>query len=102
LKNLGVIGESINDLNNLRSRCRICAAASASRARTLARGFPAAPYVRPAGVATGDGASRADAVIKFPSRASIDAKVSREQVLRFSKPTSASLDEARVEIRAGE
>ena len=100
LKNLGVIGESINDLNNLLKMPHLRGRFGEQGLERLLEDFlPRHMYDLQASP-TGDGASRADAVIKFPDRAlPIDAKFPREQVLAlFETNNPQELDEARVEF----
>jgi DNA recombination protein RmuC len=100
LKNLGVIGESINDLNNLLKMPHLRGRFGEQGLERLLEDFlPRHMYDLQASP-TGDGASRADAVIKFPDRAlPIDAKFPREQVLAlFETNNPQALDEARVEF----
>jgi DNA recombination protein RmuC len=100
LKNLGVIGESINDLNNLLKMPHLRGRFGEQGLERLLEDFlPRHMYDLQASP-TGDGASRADAVIKFPDRAlPIDAKFPREQVLAlFETNNPQALGEARVEF----
>ncbi|MGH7814101.1 MAG: DNA recombination protein RmuC [Candidatus Binataceae bacterium] len=97
LKNVGEIGESINDLNNLLKMPHLRGRfGEASLERLLQDFLPAHMYEIQA--APGEnGTGRADAVIKFPSRSlPIDAKFPREQVLPlFETSDPAALTAAR-------
>ncbi len=100
LKNLGVIGESINDLNNLLKMPHLRGRFGEQGLERLLEDFlPRHMYDLQASP-SGDGPSRADAVIKFPDRTlPIDAKFPREQVLAlFETNNPQALDEARVEF----
>lgn len=100
LKNLGVIGASINDLNNLLKMPHLRGRFGEQGLERLLEDFlPRHMYELQASPAT-DGAGRADAVIKFPDRMlPIDAKFPREQVLAlFETNDPNALDDARVEF----
>jgi DNA recombination protein RmuC len=97
LRNVGVIGASINDLNNLLKLPHLRGRfGEASLERLLADFLPASMYEFQA-AAGSDGQGRADAVIKFPGRVlPIDAKFPREQVMPlFEAAEPASLGAAR-------
>jgi DNA recombination protein RmuC len=100
LKNLGVIGASINDLNNLLKMPHLRGRFGEQGLERLLEDFlPRHMYDLQASAAS-DGSGRADAVIKFPDRMlPIDAKFPREQVLAlFETNNPQALDEARVEF----
>ena len=100
LKNLGVIGASINDLNNLLKMPHLRGRfGEQGLERLLADFLPRHMYDLQASPG-GEGSSRADAVIKFPDRTlPIDAKFPREQVLAlFETNDPQALDDARVEF----
>jgi len=82
LRNVSVVGNSINDLNNLLKLPHLRGRfGEASLERLLADFLPAQMYELQA-AAGENGQGRADAVIKFPERVlPIDAKFPREQVL---------------------
>lgn len=99
LKNLGVIGESINDLNNLLKMPHLRGRFGEQGLERLLEDFlPRHMYDLQASPDGGPG--RADAVIKFPDRTlPIDAKFPREQVLAlFETNDPQALDQARVEF----
>ena len=101
LKNLGVIGESINDLNNLLKMPHLRGRFGEQGLERLLEDFlPRHMYDLQASPDGEGGAGRADAVIKFPDRTlPIDAKFPREQVLAlFETNNPQELDEARVEF----
>ncbi len=100
LKNLGVIGASINDLNNLLKMPHLRGRFGEQGLERLLEDFlPRHMYDLQASPG-GDGSGRADAVIKFPDRMlPIDAKFPREQVLAlFETNDPDALSEARVEF----
>lgn len=100
LKNLGVIGASINDLNNLLKMPHLRGRFGEQGLERLLEDFlPRHMYDLQAAPAS-DGSGRADAVIKFPDRTlPIDAKFPREQVLAlFDTSDPNAIDEARVEF----
>src|SRR5579863_9702220 len=100
LKNLGVIGESINDLNNLLKMPHLRGRFGEQGLERLLEDFlPRHMYDLQASPG-GESSGRADAVIKFPDRTlPIDAKFPREQVLAlFESNDPQALDEARVEF----
>ena len=100
LKNLGVIGASINDLNNLLKMPHLRGRFGEQGLERLLEDFlPRSMYDLQASPAS-DGSGRADAVIKFPDRMlPIDAKFPREQVLAlFETNDPNALDDARVEF----
>jgi DNA recombination protein RmuC len=100
LKNLGVIGESINDLNNLLKMPHLRGRFGEQGLERLLEDFlPRHMYDLQASP-DGETGGRADAVIKFPDRTlPIDAKFPREQVLAlFETNNPQALDEARVEF----
>jgi DNA recombination protein RmuC len=100
LRNVSVVGNSINDLNNLLKLPHLRGRfGEASLERLLADFLPAQMYALQA--AAGDnGNGRADAVIKFPERdLPIDAKFPREQVLPlFESSDPGQLAAAREEF----
>jgi DNA recombination protein RmuC len=100
LKNLGVIGASINDLNNLLKMPHLRGRFGEQGLERLLEDFlPRHMYDLQASPG-GEGSGRADAVIKFPDRMlPIDAKFPREQVLAlFDTNDPQALDQARVEF----
>lgn len=100
LKNLGVIGASINDLNNLLKMPHLRGRFGEQGLERLLEDFlPRHMYDLQASPAS-DGSGRADAVIRFPDRTlPIDAKFPREQVLAlFETNDPNAIDEARVEF----
>ncbi len=101
LKNLGVIGASINDLNNLLKMPHLRGRFGEQGLERLLEDFlPRHMYDLQASPGGGEGSGRADAVIKFPDRMlPIDAKFPREQVLAlFETNDPNALDQARVEF----
>ncbi len=100
LRNVGAIGESINDLNNLLKMPHLRGRfGEASLERLLADFLPAHMYELQA--SPGEGVpGRADAIVKFPERnLPIDAKFPREQVLPlFANSDPAALDSVRAEF----
>jgi DNA recombination protein RmuC len=100
LKNLNVIGSSINDLNNLLKMPHLRGRFGEQGLERLLEDFlPRHMYELQASPAA-DSAGRADAVIKFPDRTlPIDAKFPREQVLPlFETNDPDALAQARVEF----
>jgi DNA recombination protein RmuC len=100
LRQLGTIGDSINDLNNLLKLPHLRGKfGEASLERLLADFLPAHMYEIQASP-SGEDRSRADAVINFPDRRlPIDAKFPREQVLPlFESSDQAQIAEARQEL----
>jgi DNA recombination protein RmuC len=98
LRQVGVIGHSINDLNNLLKLPHLRGTfGEASLERLLSDFLPANMFEMQCSV---DGGGRVDAMIYFPDRRlPIDAKFPREQVLAFFEESSeAELDIARVEF----
>ena len=96
LREVGAIGHSIHDLNNLLKLPHLRGHfGEASLERLLADFFPAHMYSFQA--SPGEGGGRADAVVFFPDRKlPIDAKFPREQVLGiFESTDEAELDSAR-------
>lgn len=97
LRQVGTIGNSINDLNNLLKLPHLRGKfGEATLERLLEDFLPSHMYERQ--YPLGDG--RVDAVIKFPDRLlPIDAKFPREQVLPlFEVSDEAKLEEARVQL----
>jgi DNA recombination protein RmuC len=100
LKNLNVIGSSINDLNNLLKMPHLRGRFGEQGLERLLEDFlPRHMYELQASPAA-DSVGRADAVIKFPDRTlPIDAKFPREQVLPlFETNDPDALAQARVEF----
>ena len=100
LKNLGVIGASINDLNNLLKMPHLRGRFGEQGLERLLEDFlPRHMYDLQASPG-GEGLGRVDALIKFPDRKlPIDAKFPREQVLAlFETNDPQALDQARVEF----
>jgi DNA recombination protein RmuC len=99
LREVGALGHSINDLNNLLKLPHLRGQfGEASLERLLADFLPAHMFEMQCSV---NGGGRVDAMINFPDRRlPIDAKFPREQVLAFFDQTSkeAELDDARVEF----
>jgi len=98
LREVGAIGNSINDLNNLLKLPHLRGQfGEASLERLLSDFLPANMFEMQCSV---NGGGRVDAMINFPDRRlPIDAKFPREQVLAFfEESTEAQLDEARVEF----
>jgi DNA recombination protein RmuC len=99
LREVGAIGHSINDLNNLLKLPHMRGKfGEASLERLLSDFLPTNMYDFQASPA--DGAGRADAIIYFPDRKlPIDAKFPREQVLAlFESSDQAEIAEARVQF----
>ncbi|MEO5936156.1 MAG: DNA recombination protein RmuC [Terriglobales bacterium] len=95
LRNVGTLGNSIHDLNNLLKLPHLRGKfGEASLERLLADFLPAHMFTLQAST---DGHSRADALINFPDRKlPIDAKFPREQVLAlFESDDTAEIEEAR-------
>jgi DNA recombination protein RmuC len=100
LRNVGEIGASINDLNNLLKMPHLRGRFGEQSLERLLEDFlPRHMYDLQASP-DGDGPGRADAVIKFPDRTlPIDAKFPREQVLAlFESNDPQALDEARIQF----
>jgi DNA recombination protein RmuC len=99
LREVGALGHSINDLNNLLKLPHLRGQfGEASLERLLADFLPAHMFEMQA--SPGDGPGRADAVIQFPDRRlPIDAKFPREQVLAlFESNVEAEIEDARHEL----
>jgi DNA recombination protein RmuC len=98
LREVGTLGHSINDLNNLLKLPHLRGQfGEASLERLLSDFLPAHMFELQCSV---NGGGRVDAMISFPDRRlPIDAKFPREQVLAFFEESSeAQLEEARVEF----
>jgi DNA recombination protein RmuC len=98
LRQVGVIGNSINDLNNLLKLPHLRGQfGEASLERLLSDFLPANMFEMQCSV---NGNGRVDAMINFPDRRlPIDAKFPREQVLAFfEESTEEQLEVARVEF----
>jgi DNA recombination protein RmuC len=98
LREVGAIGHSINDLNNLLKLPHLRGQfGEASLERLLADFLPAHMFELQASV---NGSGRVDAIINFPDRRlPIDAKFPREQVLAlFESTKKEEIDEARGEF----
>jgi len=98
LRQVGVIGHSINDLNNLLKLPHLRGTfGEASLERLLSDFLPANMFEMQCSV---NGGGRVDAMINFPDRRlPIDAKFPREQVLAFfEESTEEQLEIARVEF----
>ena len=98
LREVGALGHSINDLNNLLKLPHLRGQfGEASLERLLSDFLPAHMFELQCSV---NGGGRVDAMISFPDRRlPIDAKFPREQVLAFfEESTEAQLEEARVEF----
>ena len=96
LREVGALGHSINDLNNLLKLPHLRGHfGEASLERLLVR-LPSRAHVRDASPPA-DGGGRPDAVIQFPDRRlPIDAKFPREQVLAlFESNVESEIEEAR-------
>jgi DNA recombination protein RmuC len=99
LREVGALGHSINDLNNLLKLPHLRGRfGEASLERLLADFLPAHMFEMQAQLPEGGG--RPDAVIQFPDRRlPIDAKFPREQVLAlFESNVEAEIEEARVAL----
>jgi DNA recombination protein RmuC len=99
LREVGALGHSINDLNNLLKLPHLRGQfGEASLERLLADFLPAHMFALQ--TAPGEGAGRADAVIYFPDRKlPIDAKFPREQVIAlFESNDKAEIDAARIAL----
>ncbi|HKN34310.1 MAG TPA: DNA recombination protein RmuC [Terriglobales bacterium] len=99
LREVGAIGHSINDLNNLLKLPHMRGQfGEASLERLLADFLPAHMYEFQS--SPGEGGGRADAMIQFPDRRlPIDAKFPREQVLAlFESSDEAEIEDARHEF----
>jgi DNA recombination protein RmuC len=98
LREVGALGHSINDLNNLLKLPHLRGQfGEASLERLLSDFLPANMFEMQCAV---NGGGRVDAMISFPDRRlPIDAKFPREQVLAFfENSTEAQLEEARHEF----
>ena len=98
LREVGALGHSINDLNNLLKLPHLRGQfGEASLERLLSDFLPANMFEMQCSV---NGGGRVDAMISFPDRRlPIDAKFPREQVLAFFEDsTEAQLEEARHEF----
>jgi DNA recombination protein RmuC len=99
LREVGALGHSINDLNNLLKLPHLRGQfGEASLERLLADFLPA--HMFELQCAAGDGGGRVDAMIHFPDRSlPVDAKFPREQVLAlFESNDEAEIEEARHEL----
>src|SRR5271166_6182933 len=99
LREVGALGHSINDLNNLLKLPHLRGQfGEASLERLLADFLPAHMFALQS--SPGEGGGRADAVIYFPDRTlPIDAKFPREQVIAlFESNDKAEIDLARVAL----
>jgi DNA recombination protein RmuC len=99
LREVGALGHSINDLNNLLKLPHLRGRfGEASLERLLADFLPAHMFEMQAQLPEGGG--RPDAIIQFPDRRlPIDAKFPREQVLAlFESNVEAEIEEARYEL----
>jgi DNA recombination protein RmuC len=99
LREVGALGHSINDLNNLLKMPHLRGQfGEASLERLLSDFLPAHMFSLQS--SPGEGGGRADAVIYFPDRKlPIDAKFPREQVIAlFESDDKAEIDEARVTL----
>src|SRR3981081_229726 len=99
LREVGALGHSINDLNNLLKLPHLRGQfGEASLERLLSDFLPAHMFEIQS--SAGDGNGRADAVIQFPDRRlPIDAKFPREQVLAlFESNVEAEIEAARHEF----
>jgi len=97
LREVGALGHSINDLNNLLKLPHLRGQfGEASLERLLSDFLPAHMFALQS--SPGEGGGRADAVIYFPDRKlPIDAKFPREQVIAlFESNDKAEIDAARV------
>src|SRR5580658_8357356 len=99
LREVGALGHSINDLNNLLKLPHLRGQfGEASLERLLADFLPAHMFALQS--SPGEGGGRADAVIYFPDRKlPIDAKFPREQVIAlFESNDKAEIDAARIAL----
>src|SRR3989475_3408807 len=99
LREVGALGHSINDLNNLLKLPHLRGAfGEASLERLLADFLPAHMFEMQS--SPGEGGGRADAMIQFPDRRlPIDAKFPREQVLAlFESNVESEIEAARHEF----
>jgi DNA recombination protein RmuC len=99
LREVGALGHSINDLNNLLKLPHLRGQfGEASLERLLGDFLPAHMFALQA--SPGEGGGRADAVIYFPDRTlPIDAKFPREQVIAlFESNDKAEIDAARIAL----
>jgi DNA recombination protein RmuC len=99
LREVGALGHSINDLNNLLKLPHLRGQfGEASLERLLADFLPAHMFALQ--TQPGEGSGRADAVIYFPDRKlPIDAKFPREQVIAlFESNDQAEIAEARIAL----
>jgi DNA recombination protein RmuC len=99
LREVGALGHSINDLNNLLKLPHLRGQfGEASLERLLADFLPAHMFEMQAQMP--DGGGRPDAIIQFPDRRlPIDAKFPREQVLAlFESNVESEIEEARHEL----
>src|SRR6266853_3325368 len=99
LREVGALGHSINDLNNLLKLPHLRGTfGEASLERLLSDFLPAHMFEMQS--SPGEGGGRADAMIQFPDRRlPIDAKFPREQVLAlFESNVQAEIEEARHEF----
>ena len=99
LREVGALGHSINDLNNLLKLPHLRGQfGEASLERLLADFLPALMFALQS--SPGEGGGRADAVIYFPDRKPpIDAKFPREQVIAlFESNDKAEIEAARISL----
>src|ERR1700686_540963 len=99
LREVGALGHSINDLNNLLKLPHLRGQfGEASLERLLADFLPAHMFALQA--SPGEGGGRADAIIYFPDRKlPIDAKFPREQVIAlFESNDKAEIEAARIAL----
>jgi DNA recombination protein RmuC len=99
LREVGALGDSINDLNNLLKLPHLRGQfGEASLERLLADFLPAHMFSLQS--SPGEGGGRADAIINFPDRKlPIDAKFPREQVIAlFESSDETEIEAARVEL----
>ncbi|PYX94310.1 MAG: hypothetical protein DMG71_12925 [Acidobacteria bacterium] len=99
LREVGALGHSINDLNNLLKLPHLRGQfGEASLERLLSDFLPAHMFEMQS--SPGEGGGRADAIIQFPDRRlPIDAKFPREQVLAlFESNDQAEIEQARHEL----
>src|SRR5437016_8780618 len=99
LREVGALGHSINDLNNLLKLPHLRGQfGEASLERLLSDFLPAHMFEMQS--SPGDGGGRADAIIQFPDRRlPIDAKFPREQVLAlFESNDAKEIEDARHEL----